>query len=87
MELKTEYFLKGSTESYLRTAKKEDSEEEVEYELEGSEEETTWYSWVNRYNKEYFRVLDTDYDNWALLLFNRSWYFVDRDSWGIILSR
>lgn len=86
LELKTEYFFKGSVDSYLRTAKKEESEEEVTYELEGKEEKT-WYSWINRYNKEHFRVLDTDYDNWALLLFNRSRYFVNKDSWGIILSR
>ena len=86
LELKTEYSFKGSVDSYLRTATKDESEEEVTYDLEGSEEDT-WYSWINRYNKEHFRVLDTDYDNWALLLFSRSRYFVVKDSWGIILSR
>ena len=32
-------------------------------------------------------VLDTDYDNYALLLFKKNKYIVNWNSWGVILSR
>ncbi len=33
------------------------------------------------------KVLETDYDNYAFLLFSRDRFYFDKSSWGVILTR